>query len=535
MRATGKRAVARTTRRCRATAGDQRLLRRRQSRRRGVERQGLSSARSTAGSIALDAATGKPVWEVHDRRPGSALHDHRRAARRQGQGASSATAAPRSACAATSPPTTPTTGKQVWRFYTVPGDPSTAVREPGAREGREDLERRVVEARRRRHGLGFDGLRPGARPALHRHRQRHRRGISTLRSPGGGDNLYPVVDRRAQARHRRIRVALPDDARRNLGLHRHAAHDPRRPRRSAASRARCSCRRRRTASSTCSIARPASSSRRSTYATHELGQRARHEDGPADRRHAEARYGETGKPFVVHARTRRRAQLAADELQPADRARVLPGDGSRVPVSSRTTSPQRSTLAWNTGVDFNAGSLPTDPEVLDADQGAVSRATSSRGTRWRRRKSGACSSSIHGTAARSRPRATSCSRATPWASSWRTMRATGAKLWSVATRHGDPGAADHLRGRRRAVRRHRSGLGRRVRARSRRARARRAHRDEHSACLAFKLGGTAAMPAPGPPPRPISDPPPDVATAATVEAGKARITRIAAPATATPP
>ena len=36
--------------------------------------------------VALDAATGKPVWEVMTVEPWRALHDHRRAARRQGQG-----------------------------------------------------------------------------------------------------------------------------------------------------------------------------------------------------------------------------------------------------------------------------------------------------------------------------------------------------------------------------------------------------------------------------------------------------------------
>jgi alcohol dehydrogenase (cytochrome c)/quinohemoprotein ethanol dehydrogenase len=51
-------------------------------------------------------------------------------------------------------------------------------------------------------------------------------------------------------------------------------------------------------------------------------------------------------------------------------------------------------------------------------------------------------------------------------------------------------------------------------------------RDAHIATnaprvFAFKLGGTAAMPPAGPPPRPIAEPPSDVATAATVEAGKA--------------
>lgn len=47
-----------------------------------------------------------------------------------------------------------------------------AVRESGPAPGRGRLERRVVEGRRRRYGLGFHGLRPAARSALHRRRQR---------------------------------------------------------------------------------------------------------------------------------------------------------------------------------------------------------------------------------------------------------------------------------------------------------------------------------------------------------------------------
>ena len=59
------------------------------------------------------------------------------------------------------------------------------------------------------------------------------------RSPGGGDNLYLSLDPRAATRHRRAGLALPDDARRQLGLHRDAAHDPRRPRDRRRRRARC--------------------------------------------------------------------------------------------------------------------------------------------------------------------------------------------------------------------------------------------------------------------------------------------------------
>ena len=62
-----------------------------------------------------------------------------------------------------------------------------------------------------------DRLRSRARPALHRHRQRLARGTAALRSPGGGDNLFLSLDRRARRRHRRVRLALPDDARRGAG------------------------------------------------------------------------------------------------------------------------------------------------------------------------------------------------------------------------------------------------------------------------------------------------------------------------------
>ena len=90
----------------------------------------------------------------------------------------------------------------------------------------------MVGARRRwRHRLGFDGLRPGARPALHRRRQRY--------AVEPGDPLtgrrrqpLPLVDRGPAPRHRRVRLALPDDTGRDLGLHRDAAHHPRRSSRS---------------------------------------------------------------------------------------------------------------------------------------------------------------------------------------------------------------------------------------------------------------------------------------------------------------
>ena len=53
------------------------------------------------------------------------------------------------------------TGAQKWRWFTVPGDPGKPFENDVDGEGREDLgpERQVLGSRRRRHGLGHDGLR----------------------------------------------------------------------------------------------------------------------------------------------------------------------------------------------------------------------------------------------------------------------------------------------------------------------------------------------------------------------------------------
>ena len=65
------------------------------------------------------------------------------------------------------------TGKLAWRFYTVPGDPSKPQENKALETRAADVEgQRLVEVRRRRHGVGLDRLRPRAEPALRRHRQR---------------------------------------------------------------------------------------------------------------------------------------------------------------------------------------------------------------------------------------------------------------------------------------------------------------------------------------------------------------------------
>ena len=66
------------------------------------------------------------------------------------------------------------TGKMAWRSYTVPGDPSKGFESKAMESAAKNLDRRMVEDRRRRHGLGRDRLRPCAGPAVLRNGQPHR-------------------------------------------------------------------------------------------------------------------------------------------------------------------------------------------------------------------------------------------------------------------------------------------------------------------------------------------------------------------------
>ena len=191
------------------------------------------------------------------------------------------------------------TGKLAWRFYTVPGDPSKRLRSADrSRRPRQDLERRVVEARRRRHGVGFDRLRPGARPAVHRHRQRLAV-ESAVPQPGGGDNLFLSSI-----------VALKPDTGEYVWHYQTTPgetwdftatqHIMLADLKIDGSRARCSCRRRRTASSTCSIATTGELISAQAVRRRELGDGDRPEDRPAGREPGGALH-ESRQPALVDA------------------------------------------------------------------------------------------------------------------------------------------------------------------------------------------------------------------------------------------
>ena len=113
-------------------------------------------------------------------------------------------------------------GKLVWRFYTVPGDPSQPVEAPIPRQSGEDLESANTGSSAAAAPCGtpmaydpdldllyIGGQRLAVEPAPAK--------------PGRRRQSVPLVHPRAEAGYRRIRLALPDDAGRELGLHRHPA------------------------------------------------------------------------------------------------------------------------------------------------------------------------------------------------------------------------------------------------------------------------------------------------------------------------
>ena len=98
---------------------------------------------------------------------------------------SSASAAASTASADSSPPIDAKTGKEAWRFYTIPG--------PGE-PGHETWARRLVEARRRL-GLGHRLLRSGAEPDVLGHRQSRSR--LERRQPRGRQPLHRLASSRS--------------------------------------------------------------------------------------------------------------------------------------------------------------------------------------------------------------------------------------------------------------------------------------------------------------------------------------------------
>ena len=152
-------------------SGRQGLLRRRESRRRGLERQDLSRhARWPADRPRRRHR--QTALGSDDGAAGSELHHHRRAARVRRQGAHRQRRRRARRARLTSPPTTPRPASRSGASTpcrAIPRNPSRARR---WRRRRKTWKGEWWKLRRRRHGVGFHRLRPEARSHLYRRRQR---------------------------------------------------------------------------------------------------------------------------------------------------------------------------------------------------------------------------------------------------------------------------------------------------------------------------------------------------------------------------
>ena len=200
------------------------VLRPGQPRRGAVRRQGV---RRPARHAARRAGCGHRQGRVGDPdldRPRRCLLDHRRAPRREGKG-DHRQRRRRTRRSRLCLGLRRADGHAGVALLHRPWQSGERIRTPGARDGGEDLDRRVVAGRRRRHRLGRHGLRRRSRSALRRHRQRQPLGARHPQ-PRRRRQSVPVVDPGDTPRHRPAGLAFPAGARRAMGLHRDAADDP---------------------------------------------------------------------------------------------------------------------------------------------------------------------------------------------------------------------------------------------------------------------------------------------------------------------
>ena len=222
----------------RARSRLQGLLRRGQPGRGAPSGQGVRRGLRRTADRARRCHGPDGVGERHDHRPLAPLHHHRRAAGVQGQGhhrqrgrrVRRARLHHRLRCEHRRPE---------MALVHRARRPEQAVRGRVDGESGQDLgsQRQVLGGRRRRHGLGHADIRSPAQPDVRGHRQRLALGAEQAQ-PRRRRQPVPRFHRRAQSRHRCLRLALPGEPRRQLGLHLHPAHDPRRPQDQRSARAR---------------------------------------------------------------------------------------------------------------------------------------------------------------------------------------------------------------------------------------------------------------------------------------------------------
>ena len=113
------------------------------------------------------------------------------------------------------------TGNQAWRWFTVPGDPAKPFEDESMAAAAKTWDPAGKYWLNGGGGTAWDTITfdPDLNLRLYRHRQRL--AVEPQRpQPGRRRQPLSVLDRRAECRHRKIRLALSGNARRSLGLHR---------------------------------------------------------------------------------------------------------------------------------------------------------------------------------------------------------------------------------------------------------------------------------------------------------------------------
>ena len=225
----------------------------------------------------------------------------------------------------------------------------------------------------------------------------------------------------------------------------------------------------------------------------------------------EARYGETGRPFMSQPGPGGAHSWQPMSYSPRTRLVYLPVMDMPFPYIPDAKFARRS-LAWNTGVDFNAGSLPQDEaikaQIKDSLKGHLAAWDPvAQREAWRVQYDHPWNGGVLSTAGDLVFQGDAMGNFAAFDAR------TGARLWSVATGTGilAPPVAYEAGGEQYVAIEVGWGGAFGLAAGE-------LARDAHIATnaprvFAFKLGGTAAMPAPGSAPKPKLDPPPDVAPA----------------------
>jgi PQQ-dependent dehydrogenase (methanol/ethanol family) len=233
----------------------------------------------------------------------------------------------------------------------------------------------------------------------------------------------------------------------------------------------------------------------------------------------EARYGETGRPFVSQPGPGGAHSWQPMSYSPRTRLVYLPVMDMPFPYIPDAKFTQRG-LAWNTGVDFNAGSLPQDEaikaQLKDSLKGHLAAwDPAAQREVWRVQYEHPWNGGVLATAGDLVFQGDAMGNFAAFHAK------TGARLWSIATGAGilAPPVAYEAGGEQYVAIEVGWGGAFGLAAGE-------LARDAHIATnaprvFAFKLGGAAAMPVPGNAPKRGLDPPPDVAPAAGIESGKA--------------